>query len=380
MAQITWRNVDAPDFNEASTILGQAGESFSGGLDALQRTVDRHQTRTKEANTQAFLDQVARMSPEELRTARNDGSLEALRQAAGPLNWEQSNATAVDGLLQGKWGLRQETATQDLSAFTRDFAAGADPRAENSTQLRARFFDQAPTNADPVQLQAAWDAIGASLAAQRQAAPGDASIQDNVLAQAEHNLKLDKNLFHQPEGYNAEEAIQETLDYYTTEDDDGNKFFLGENDSERRKDMMSQMRRLMTSGVYDEDSGQWLEVPPALVRQMVGSVKDASWAWDSYHDLEKEVANELRKPDIQQQYQNYMDYQRFKSGLSRNLYDLLLKGERPTAPTERPLPQEAPPKPEPVDTVDRTLNTGLIRRNPEERGTRPLPGRFPEPK
>jgi hypothetical protein len=114
---ITWRNVNAPSFNGVSESLAQAGQSFTGAVDALQQTKDTFEDGRTDRNTQAFMDQIAQyQSPEALAEAQQSGAIQKLRDQYGGNGLIETSKTNADAMRGRLTGLRQqETADYDYN-------------------------------------------------------------------------------------------------------------------------------------------------------------------------------------------------------------------------------------------------------------------------
>lgn len=99
MAIITWRNIESDGFRGAAGLMEVARRSLNDGFTGLQSTLqqtntvrDQNWDAQKQANTNAFLDRLARFkTPEELAAAQQAGELDALRQQFGG----QVDSTAI---------------------------------------------------------------------------------------------------------------------------------------------------------------------------------------------------------------------------------------------------------------------------------------------
>lgn len=104
---ITWRNVQGPSLADAARPLALAEQSFGRAFDSLggiikgaEDTQAANVVAQKTANTQSFLNELAKFrTPEALEAARTDGSLDQIRAGYGN-NIDQNIArSALDGRL-----------------------------------------------------------------------------------------------------------------------------------------------------------------------------------------------------------------------------------------------------------------------------------------
>lgn len=120
MAQpITWRNVDAPDFRGAASMLHLAGAGINSGFDKLnqvlqneQATADANWKVQRDNNTQAFLNSINQYrTPEEYQAALTSGALDPSKFGA------QIDQAAVRSALDGRLAILQDR-TVKANQFT----------------------------------------------------------------------------------------------------------------------------------------------------------------------------------------------------------------------------------------------------------------------
>lgn len=144
MAAITWQNISGADMAGAGRTLDAAQQRMDGvfaGLDGLLKKREATDTanwdNTKNNNTQAFLNEVAKFrTPEEFQAAQQSGVLDQMRQGYGA----QVDANAVRAAQDGRLAILQGRAKtdadyQDLAqAPLRDQFMAAVQRQDKLTQ------------------------------------------------------------------------------------------------------------------------------------------------------------------------------------------------------------------------------------------------------
>ena len=109
MAQITWQNVNAPDFRGATDGYKTFADLFSNSMGDLSRGVTAFQEDRMRANDNALLQDAMRyQDPAKLREALNNGTL-----LGGPDNQRPVSATALNRL----GGMAGTLADQDAQQF-----------------------------------------------------------------------------------------------------------------------------------------------------------------------------------------------------------------------------------------------------------------------
>jgi len=115
MAQpITWRNVDAPSFGEASRMMSQAQVGINSGFGSLQDILKKEQATAdanwqvqRDNNTQAFLDSINQYrTAEEFQAALTSGALD-VGQYGG-----QIDRAAARAALDGRLSILQDRTTK----------------------------------------------------------------------------------------------------------------------------------------------------------------------------------------------------------------------------------------------------------------------------
>lgn len=115
MAQpITWRNVDAPSFGEASRMMALAQNGINSGFENFnnilkneQATVEANWKVQRDNNTQAFLDSINQYrTPEEYQAALTSGALDPSKFGA------QIDQAAVRSALDGRLAILQDRAVK----------------------------------------------------------------------------------------------------------------------------------------------------------------------------------------------------------------------------------------------------------------------------
>lgn len=121
MAPITWRNINAPSSEEASRILGRAGNSLQDSLNRFKGLAQQgiaYENKQRDLRTDAFREavQTGYDTPEKLQEAINSGAINRLRQQYGDIDPARSNAAALRSILSDS---REQVVADDRFAQTR---------------------------------------------------------------------------------------------------------------------------------------------------------------------------------------------------------------------------------------------------------------------
>ena len=177
---ITWRNVDAPDFTGANTLLRDASDRIGTGFDGFRKVFDENTQnqqkaleQTKDYNTGQFLDRLAAYrDPATLEAAIQSGVIGQLRQQFGGMINQDQVRNAVDD--RGDF-LRQ----QAINRMTYDNQAqdNADSPLLNAFLARARGIDMA----DPKQVEQQLNLIEGEMGQSGLSARGQASLAQGLV-------------------------------------------------------------------------------------------------------------------------------------------------------------------------------------------------------
>lgn len=119
---ITWRNIQAPNLNQAGNLLESARRSLGSAISGVGQAFQAGQDRIEEGDrltSNRFLEDVRRQydSPEALQEAQASGQIDALRARYQGLDADRTGMGAIDGLVAK--GREQAIATERFEGVRR---------------------------------------------------------------------------------------------------------------------------------------------------------------------------------------------------------------------------------------------------------------------
>jgi len=157
MAQITWRNINAPSFAGSAAATEAASESIARGISGLGSLATKEGERRKESNTEALLRQIQGLDTAGLAEARASGQF-----GAEALAGQNVDEQALFSALKGQ---DAAIAKQATDVFNREATA----RTQADAPILADYQAQLAGISDPTKIGAFTESLaGSGLSSQAQ--------------------------------------------------------------------------------------------------------------------------------------------------------------------------------------------------------------------